>query len=212
MLANLNRHFFPASFCAMVISLVTASSAHAISLTISWQGNGGNTVTGTLTGTDTDGNGIIDGTFSKNEWTTDSSFTFTDNVTPASPITYTIGQLLSFGAYYGGSNGFRFNYNLSSLTASYGIGTIEQLGDPNTGVGLSIGDINSGYILESSSLTGLQFTDNVSGTFSGNDSGGTLTSQPIPFDFNPATGMIALGVLFGAKQAWQKFKPKKDIG
>jgi hypothetical protein len=40
---------------------------------------------------------------------------------------------------------------------------------------------------------------------------GTLTSQPIPFDFNPATGVVALGTLFATRKVWQKFRAKKDM-
>lgn len=201
MFANVGRRLFPASCCTILISLVAAASAQAISLTVSWQGTSGNTVTGLLTGTDTNSNGVIDGAFGgSNEWTGTSYFTFTDNVTSATPVTYTISQLLGFGGYYGGSNGFRFNYNIVG-------GTVDQSGDPSTGVGLSIGDYSNGYILESST-SALAFTDNVSGTFSGSDNGGTLTATPVPFEFDASTGILTLGAIWGVNQ-WRKNRVKK---
>jgi hypothetical protein len=198
MFSNIGRRLFPASFCTILISLVAASSAHAISLTLSWTGTGGNTVTGSLTGTDINSNGIIDGTFGLNEWTGPSSFTFTDNATPNS-INYTVTELLDFGAYYGSGNGFRFNYNLA-------IGTVEQTGDPSTGVGLSIGDLRitgAGYGLESS--TGiLQFSDTIN--FTGNDSGGTLTATAVPFEFDGSAGMAIVGGVFVLNRWYKKRK------
>jgi hypothetical protein len=128
--------------------------------------------------------------------------TFTDPSVPAS-ATYNLADLLGFGNY-NVSTGFLFNYNIAS-------GIISQNAAPTDAInGLSIGDFNNGYVLESSlsaAPNNLSLVDSTVNA-SGGDSGGTLTATPVPFEFEGSAGILTIGAIWGINK-WRKNRIKK---
>jgi hypothetical protein len=204
MLSKLVHKLFPLSVFAYFISLVVTPSAQAISFTgnLSWQGTGnGTTLTGTFSGNDLDSDGFIRGTATGTNELSLFTVTFTDPSVPAS-ATYNLADLLGFGNY-NVSTGFLFNYNIAS-------GIISQNAAPtDESDGLSIGDFNNGYVLESSlsaAPNNLSLVDSTVNA-SGGDSGGTLTATPVPFEFEGSAGILTIGAIWGIK--WRKNRIKK---
>jgi hypothetical protein len=180
-------------------------SAQAISFTgnLSWQGTGnGTTLTGTFSGNDLDSDGFIRGTATGTNELSLFTVTFTDPSVPAS-ATYNLADLLGFGNY-NVSTGFLFNYNIAS-------GIISQNAAPtDESDGLSIGDFNNGYVLESSlsaAPNNLSLVDSTVNA-SGGDSGGTLTATPVPFEFEGSAGILTIGAIWGINK-WRKNRIKK---
>jgi hypothetical protein len=205
MLSKLVHKLFPLSVFAYFISLVVTPSAQAISFTgnLSWQGTGnGTTLTGTFSGNDLDSDGFIRGTATGTNELSFFTVTFTDPSVPAS-ATYNLADLLGFGNY-NVSTGFLFNYNIAS-------GIISQNAAPtDESDGLSIGDFNNGYVLESSlsaAPNNLSLVDSTVNA-SGGDSGGTLTATPVPFEFEGSAGILTIGAIWGINK-WRKNRIKK---
>jgi hypothetical protein len=205
MLSKLVHKLFPLSVFAYFISLVVTPSAQAISFTgnLSWQGTGnGTTLTGTFSGNDLDSDGFIRGTATGTNELSLFTVTFTDPSVPAS-ATYNLADLLGFGNY-NVSTGFLFNYNIAS-------GIISQNAAPtDESDGLSIGDFNNGYVLESSlsaAPNNLSLVDSTVNA-SGGDSGGTLTATPVPFEFEGSAGILTIGAIWGINK-WRKNRIKK---
>ncbi|MEA5621283.1 hypothetical protein VB711_26110 [Cronbergia sp. UHCC 0137] len=180
---------------ALVISFTTyiagASSAEAISLNLSWNANGllnsadNYSLTGTFTGADTVSDGFIRSSDSE---ITDFTLNFFKNGTPLASYDF---ATISVGQY-------NFNYEIAT-------NTILQDGALNTPTGFSIGDSTAGYWLDSQVGSGLSFND--SNGFE-SASGGTLTATPVPFEPNASTGILTLGMIWGANQ-WRKNRLKK---
>ena len=155
-------------------------SAYAISFNLSWTGNSGTKLTGTFEGT-ANNDGLI-GTVNGINSITAFNVTFTDSANNA-PVTYNLSDLNSPTS----SPNFNFIYDTNSKK-------ILQSGDPLTSTGFSIGS-DSGYLLESTSSNGINFTDNISFTY--NDIGitGSLNATPVPFESSPVAPLTVLPIL-----------------
>jgi hypothetical protein len=188
-LSNSISRLFQASLFTMMLSFGFTPMAHALTNSFSWTGTNGNSLTGTFTGIDNDSDGFIRGgnLFGSNEV---SAFTVTFLDSGANVlITYNLSELLTF------SPSFNFNYQLSPAT-------ILQSGNSFDNNGFSIGS-DSGYLLDTTSGT-IGLTDSVD--FVNNDSGGTLEVTPIPFEFNPAIGLVLVGSAVALKRLYKKHK------
>ena len=104
--------------------------------------------------------------------------------------TYTFSQFLtpffSFFVRNPGSPNFNFIYDTNS-------GKVLQSGNPLSSTGFSIGS-DSGYLLESTSGNGINFTDAINFN---NDSGltGSLNATPVPFESSPVAPLTVLPIL-----------------
>jgi len=182
------RRLFQVSLFAIAMTFGTVSSAHALTFTLNWTGNSGASLTGTFTGTDVDGDDVINGRGTNNEVTA-FDITFRDS-TNAELASYNLTQLLGF------TPDFNFNYSLVSPVG------VLQSGNALSTTGFSIGN---GYLLETTE-SGIEFGDYVN--FSANDSGGTLTATPVPFELDATAGILTLGSIWGVNQ-WRKNRLKK---
>ncbi|MEA5618815.1 hypothetical protein VB711_13340 [Cronbergia sp. UHCC 0137] len=193
----LNHRLLGVSLLTFVLGFGVSRPASALDFTLNWTGtdafgNGISSLTGTFTGTDLNSDGIIRGgtLFGANEVTAfNVSFT---NANPGSVslISYNLGQLQSF------SPAFNFNYDITSST-------VLQSGNAGDNNGFAIGD-NSGYLLDTTLGSGITFTDFANSA--ADDAGGTLTATPVPFEFSPTLGLLALGGWFGRKKVANKIK------
>jgi len=199
----------PAACLAIAAQFPFMAASEAAIFSLSWVGSGGYKLTGYFeySGDSSSPNaadgvirsGIISaGSGTNGNELTGMSVTFSD---PSNTVlaTYTLSQLLA-------ETSFNFNFDIATKT-------VLQAGAANSPTGFYIGSPGidpSDYSLASTDGSGgLTFNN---GDFSVNDGSatGTLTTQEIPFDFNPTTGMVALGALFATNKVWQKFRAKKD--
>jgi hypothetical protein len=174
---------------SFTVYITGISAANALTSSLSWTGadpftSQTYTLTGAFTGSDLNNDGFIRSS-TANEITDFNISFFKDPATLLA--SYNFAQIT-------GDSVFNFNYQISNNTIlQTGI-----LGDLN---GLSIGNSNDGYSLDSfqfSTLGTLIFNDYTSGFDSG--SGGTLIADPIPqtsvpFEMDARLGLVALGAL-----------------
>jgi hypothetical protein len=192
------KKILPATCLAIAAQFSFMAASEAATFSLSWTGTGGYKMTGYFSyAGDSNSDNVITKNNVINE-ITDMSLTFLDPV-GAQLATYDYSQLFSPG------NITNINFNFDTLTQ-----TVKQSDDYLTSDGFQIGDVaNSGAVLSGLQGGFITFFDGNSGSTDDNNGGGTLlTTQQIPFDFNPATGMVALGVLFGANQARKRFQNK----
>ena len=182
-LQNTVRHLVQFSLFTMVMTFGLVPSAYAISFNLSWTGNSGTKLTGTFEGTDSNNNGLITGgTLNGSNEVTAFNVTFTDSANNA-PVTYNLSDLNSPTS----SPNFNFIYDTNSKK-------VLQSGDPLSSTGFSIGS-DSGYLLESTSSNGINFTDAINFTY--NDIGitGSLNATPVPSESSPVAPLTVLPIL-----------------
>jgi hypothetical protein len=203
------KKILPAAFLAIAAQFPFMAESEAAIFSLSWVGSGGYKLTGYFEYSgDSSSPNAADGVIrsGNNSGTngnelTGMSVAFLDP-TDTVLATYNLSQLLA-------DTTFNFNFDIATQT-------VLQTGARNSDTGFYIGifgNNSTDYSLSSTDASGgLSFT---SGDFLNGPSDtnltGTLTTQPIPFDFNPATGVVALGTLFATRKVWQKFRAKKDM-
>jgi hypothetical protein len=179
--------FFSVLVLGFTASLAGANCANALTANLSWTGNGivdssqTYSLIGTFTGNDGNSDGFIRS--SDNEITAFNIGFFRDPSTLLAG--YSFNQITTDPV-------FSFNYRI-------GTNTILQSGAQGSPLtSLSIGDSANAYSLDSFSGSGLSFNDFASGIddASGGTLTATLTAAPVPFEFNPAIGLLALGALW----------------
>ncbi|MEI6430181.1 MAG: hypothetical protein WCO45_17625 [Pseudanabaena sp. ELA607] len=190
------KKILPATCLAIAAQFSFMAASEAATFSLSWTGTGGYKMTGYFSyAGDSNSDNVITKNNVINE-ITDMSLTFLD---PTSNLlaSYNYSQLFSPGNI----GDIYFNFDIATQT-------VKQSGGYLIGDGFQIGDVANGISLAGLQGGVIQLSD--VNNFSNTDTNttGTLTTQQIPFDFNPTTGMVALGVLFGANQARKRFQNK----
>jgi hypothetical protein len=193
-LQNSILRLFKIPLFTLSMSLLGTSSAQAINFySLQWTGLSNFSMTGLISGTDLDGNGILQtSNLSSNNEFLSFDVTFKDDLS-ATLATYNLSALQGF------SPTFNFNLQCADILCTTTVSVL-QSGNAQTATGFSIGS-NSDYVLDTTSGSGIKLSDFTFNTFG--DSGGTLTATAVPFEFDASAGILTLGAIWGVNQ-WRK--------